>query len=180
MDFQQSKTYSNLLSSYEWEVNVSGKYLLFAGLARQDGYQEIGNIFDKVASNENEHAKIWLRKLNSGKLPSTSDNLKYCISLEDYSSNNMYRQFANTAREEGYDDIAALFNGIANIEMNHELKFQTQYNNIQNNEVFCRSQDTLWICMVCGNIMNQPCAPEICPVCGYPQGYYKIYNNNCE
>lgn len=177
MDFQQSKTFSNLLTAYEWEANVTGKYSIFADTARQEGFIEIGNVFDTTARNEKEHARIWLRRLNNGNLPSTSDNLTYSAKLETYAGNNMYRQFANTAKEEGFNDIAALFNGVANIELNHDLNFESLNRNIANNEVFCKNQDELWICMACGNIMNGACAPEICPVCGYPQGYYKLYNN---
>lgn len=177
MDFQQSKTYANLLSAYEWEANVYGKYSLFADTARLEGFEEIGNVFDITARNEKEHARIWLRRLNNGQLPSTLDNLIYSTSLENFAGNDMYRQFANTAREEGYNDIAALFNGVANIELNHDLTFQGLSSDIQNNQVFCKEQESLWICLACGNIMSGLCAPQICPVCGFPQGFYKLYSS---
>jgi rubrerythrin len=92
----------------------------------------------------------------------------------------MYRDFARVAQEEGYNDLAALFNGVANIELNHNSIFQRHLNDINSNRVFCKEESTLWICMQCGNIMNGACAPEVCPVCGFPQGFYRLYDSNVD
>lgn len=176
MDFQQSKTYDNLLHAYESELISTTYYLLNADQARLEGYIEIGNLFDLIARNEKEHARIWQRNLNNGTLPKTQQNL---LDSADREINvaSLYREYAKTAANEGYSDIARLFNGIANIELNHDLRFQTQHDNIVRGEVFCKPEATLWICMECGNILSGTCAPVICPICGFPQGYYRLYNN---
>jgi len=180
MDFQQSKTYNNLLTAYDWELGVSTKYSIFGDVARAEGFQQIGNIFDITSKNEKEHARIWLRRINNGQLPTTSENLSYCAELENYSGNRMYRDFAMVAREEGYDDIAALFNGVGNIELNHQLRFQSWFEDVERNKVFCKDEVVLWVCMQCGNIMSGTCAPNPCPVCGFPQGYYRLYDSNVD
>lgn len=175
MDFQQSKTYSNLVKAYQYELFASTYYLLNADQARLEGYIEMGNIFDVTARNEKEHGRIWQRQINGGTLPNTEQNLLDSSNLE-VEAVAFYREYAKTATEEGYTDIARLFNGVANIELNHDLNFRTQYDNLLRGEVFCKPQETLWICMQCGNIMSGTCAPEICPVCGFPQGYYRVYS----
>lgn len=177
MDFQQSKTFTNITNAFQLERTISTTNLLHAERARQEGYIEIGDVFDVTARNHKEHARIFWRRLNNGILPSTVDNLQDSGEQEAYLGYTLYREYAATAREEGYDDIAALFNGIANIELNHNLNFNHLRNNILNNEVFCKPKETLWICMQCGNILSGLCAPINCPVCGFPQGYYRLYNS---
>lgn len=176
MDFQQSQTYKNLLSSYEEKLKISTYYSICTDTAAAENYIEMSNYFTVTARNEKEHARIFLRRINNGQMPSTVENLSASINFGTESAER-FRQYAQTAQEEGYNDIAALFNGIANIELNHNLLFQTQYTNILTDRVFCKPTDTLWICMQCGNIMSGNCAPEICPVCGFPQGYYRVYSN---
>lgn len=177
VDFKDSRTYQNLQKSYNEELMYSGKYELFGDIARTDGYMEISVIFNIVAGQNREHARIWLRKINEGTLPSTSTNLLQASEEENNIAGNEYQDYAKIAREEGYDDIAALFAGVANINYYHASLFQQQYNNIITNQVFCKPEETLWICMKCGNIMSRVCAPEVCPVCGFPQGYYRVLSN---
>lgn len=178
MEFQQSRTYRNIQTAYEEELKASTRYLIYSDRVRQEGYQEIGNVYDIFAKNDKEHARIWLRRLNEGILPSTSELLLASVEEENYAGNEMYREFARIAREEGYDDIASLFNGVANIDLNHGLRLRTFYEELERGELFCKPRETLWICMQCGNIMSGICAPEICPVCGFPQGYYRLYTPN--
>ena len=181
MDFQQSQTYKNLQTAYDWEVSVSTTYSIYGDTARQEGYIQIGDIFDRVVRNEKEHARIWLRQINDGTLPNTEESLQRCAQMELYSGNEMYRDFARVAIAEVYNDLAALFNGVANIELNHNSIFTRYLNDIQTNQVFCKDQQTtLWVCMQCGNILSGLCAPEICPVCGFPQGYYRLYDSNID
>ncbi|CUH92191.1 rubrerythrin family protein [Herbinix luporum] len=175
MEFQQSRTYANLQNAYEMELMQSTLYSIYGDIARQEGYRQIGNIYDIFQRNNKEHAIIWLRRLNEGSLPTTADTLSTSANVENYKGNQLYREYANIASEEGYNDIANLFNGIANIDLNHGLQLETQYSDVVRGEVFCKPQAQLWICMQCGNIMNGLCAPEICPVCGFPQGYYRLY-----
>ncbi len=174
MEFQQSKTYQNLKSAYEWELMVSTLYDIYGDRAIDDGFIEISNIFAITAKNEKEHARIFLRKYNNGELPNTEQNLLTSSEFEIRTS-TLYREYAATAKQEGYNDLAALFNGIANIELNHNLRFRTQYDDVVTDEVFCKPEDTLWICLQCGNIMAGNCAPKVCPVCGFPQGFYTEY-----
>lgn len=175
MDFMQSRTYANLQAAFEFELETSTLFSISADKARQEDYQQIGNIYDTFARNNQEHARIWMRQLNGGTLPPISDLLQSDYQREDYSGNTMYREFARVAEEEGFTEIASLFNGVANIDLNQALILRTQYEDIIRDEVFCKPRVQLWICLQCGNILSGLCAPEICPVCGFPQGYYRVY-----
>lgn len=176
MDFQQSKTYKNLQLAFDGELRTSTRYQINGIRARQEGYIQIGNVFEIISGFEREHATIWLRLINGGTLPTTLENLLEASSVEDAKGNGTYRQYAEVAREEGYDNIAALFDGVANIELNHDVIFQNFADDIQKNQVFCKPTEVLWICINCGNIMGGLCAPAICPICGFPQGYYQVYD----
>lgn len=178
MDFQQSRTYINLQSAFEGELKSSTRYQINGIRAREEGYIQIGNVFDIIAGFEREHATIWLRLINEGTLPTTLENLREASAMEDLKGNGTYREYAQVAREEGFNDIASLFDGVANIELNHDVIFQNFADDIENNEVFCKTTDVLWICINCGNIMGGLCAPAICPICGFPQGYYQVYDTN--
>jgi rubrerythrin len=175
MDFQQSRTYQNLLQAYENELLSTTKYLIYQDITRNEGYIEISNIYETVARNNKEHARIWLRTINQGTLPDTTTVLQESIQIESENASNMYQEFAAIAVEEGYPEIASLFSGVANIDYNHEFQFRTIYENVVNNQVFCKPETTLWICIQCGNVMSGECAPVICPVCKFPQGFYKLY-----
>lgn len=175
MDFQQSQTYSNLQTAYQQELMASTKYSIYGDIARQEGYIEIGSIYNTYSLNNKEHARIWLRQIYQGALPSTEDVILDSIETENTFSNDMYREFARIALEEGYTDIASLFNGVANIDISHAAELRSFYTAIILNQVFCKPNETLWVCMQCGNIMYGECAPEICPVCGFPQGYYRVF-----
>lgn len=176
MDFQQSRTYANLQNAYERELVLSTLFSIYGDIARQEGYRQIGNVFDTFQRNNNEHARIWLRRLNEGSLPNTQQALASATEAEYDTANQFYREYARIANEEGYFEIESLFNGIANIDSNHGLQLETHLNNVLRNEVFCKDQPQLWICMQCGNIMSGLCAPLTCPVCGFPQGYYRLYD----
>lgn len=176
MEFQQSKTYSNLQSAYERELMTSTLYNIFGDRAFGEEFIEISNIFYIISKYEKEHGRIFLQNLNSGTVTDTQQNLQFSANFE-LETANLYREYADTALAEGYTDISALFNGIANIELNHNLNFSTQYNDVITNQVFCKEEDTLWICMNCGNIMGGTCAPAICPICAFPQGFYRVYTN---
>ena len=178
MDFQQSKTFINLQSAFEGELISSSKYEIYGIRARQDDYQQIAYAFDVISRYEREHAIIWLKLLNDGEIPPTLQNLIESTENEANKGNNIYREYAQTAREEGYNSIGALFDGVANIELNSEVIFQTLAENIENNQVFCKPQEVLWVCINCGNIMGGLCAPAICPICGFPQGYYQVYDTS--
>lgn len=176
MEFQQSKTYANLQNAYERELMISTLFSIYGDIARAEGYQEIGEIYDVFSRNNKEHARIWLRQLNEGNLPNIAETLASSVEPENYNGNRLYREYAAVASEEGYNTIESLFSGVGNIDLNHGLQLEVQYENVIRDNVFCKDQATLWICMQCGNIMSGLCAPEICPICEFPQGYYRLYD----
>lgn len=178
MEFKESKTYQNLQKAFEGEMKASTKYRLYGAKAEEDGYIQISGIFDSTAHNEQEHAEIWLRLLHGGKVPSTLQNLKDASAGESYEWNTMYPEFAKTARDEGFEQIARLFDGVGAIEYSHDRRFQDLAANIENGRVFCRSDQKIWVCINCGTLYRGICAPEKCPVCGYPQGYFELACNN--
>lgn len=178
MDFLQSRTYQNLSIAFQDEAVACTKDRIFADTARQEGYIEIGYIFDETSRYDKEHARIWLRQLNQGTLPNTAESLLQARDEEFNLANVKYQEYAQIARDEGFMDIAALFAGIANINYNNGTRFSRLYEDVIQNKVFCKPVETLWICMQCGNIMSGECAPLICPVCGFPQGYYRLFNEN--
>lgn len=178
MNFKESKTYENLKKAFEGELKASSKYAIYGAKAREDGFEQIGTIFDETSHNEREHAELWLKQLHGGELPSTPENLRDAISGEHYEWTKMYPEFAETAQREGFPELAALFNGVGMIENNHDGRFQILLHNIETNQVFCRVQETVWVCTNCGNLFWGKCAPEVCPVCGYPQAFYEIYVEN--
>lgn len=176
MDFSQSRTFINLQSAFEGELKSSTLYEIYGIRAREEKYIQIADVYDLISRFEREHAIIWYKLLNEGQLPTTLQNLTTSSLMEAEKGNNTYRAYADIAREEGYNAIGALFDGVANIELNHDVVFQNFADNIVNGEVFCKPRDVLWICINCGNIMGGLCAPAICPICGFPQGYYQVYN----
>ncbi|MBB2182427.1 rubrerythrin family protein [Lachnospiraceae bacterium MD1] len=173
MDFQSSRTYANLQIAYEDALRANAKYGLFSKKANQDVLMEISFIFNTASRNEQFVAER-LRNILNGGTPTTLQNLGESSNYE-LEESSLYRDFARIANEEGYTDIASLFSGIANIKLNHNYTFQTLITEIQNNELFCKPNETLWVCLGCGNILSGLCAPDICPICGYPQGYYELY-----
>lgn len=173
LDFQQSKTYINLQIALQNELQSNAKLQLFRKKADQDELLVIRYIFDTAARNA-EFISERLRRILYGGDPSTLNNLLEA-SADAEKAEKSYREYSRIALEEGYQDIAALFNGIGNIKLNHDVAFHRTAEAIQNSELFCRPTETLWICLGCGNIIGGLCAPEICPICGYPQGYYQIY-----
>lgn len=163
------------MTAYEKELMISTQNLIKADTARNEGYIEIGVVYDTTAKHNKEHARIWLRQLSEGTLPTTLENLQESAEDELEMSNVVYQEFARVAREEGYDQIAGLFSGVGNIDQNQHAEFRVLAGDLALGDFFCRTKDILWVCMQCGNIMQAKCAPRICPVCGFPQGYYSEY-----
>lgn len=177
-NFTSSRTYQNLVDAYNRELIMGTKYQIYGDRARRQGYQQIGNIFDETSGNEKSHAEIWLKFIiQSDQLPPTLNNLQESAQIENFEGTDLYLEYAQVAREEGYEDIANMFEGIAVIERHHYFRFNQLANNIETNQVFCKPTSTVWICLVCGNLVWSECAPEICPICKYPQGFYEL---NCE
>ncbi len=177
MNLKGSKTEKNLEAAFAGESMARNKYTYYASKAKKDGYVQISKIFEETAANEKEHAKIWYKLLNDG-IGSTPDNLKAAASGENYEWTNMYPTFAKEAREEGFDEIAALFEQVAEIEKHHEERYKKLLQNIEGGLVFSRDSDMIWQCSNCGHIVIGKQAPEICPVCAHPQSYFELSAQN--
>lgn len=176
-ELKGSKTEANLLTAFAGESQARNKYTYYASKARKDGYVQIANIFEETAANEKEHAKMWFKLLNGG-ISDTLDNLKDAAAGENYEWTDMYAGFAKTAREEGFDQIANLFEGVAKIEKEHEERYLKLVKNIEEGLVFSRDGDVIWQCANCGHIVIGKKAPEVCPVCAHPQAYFQIKAEN--
>lgn len=172
-----SKTEQNLMAAFAGESQAHTKYLYYASKAKKDGYVQIGTLFEETAKNEKEHAKIWFKLLHDG-MPSTPDNLKDAAAGENYEWTDMYAGFAETARAEGFTEIAELFDGVAKIEKEHEERYKKLLKNIEGGLVFSKDGDAVWQCSNCGHIVVGRQAPEICPVCAHPQAYFQIRAEN--
>ena len=176
-ELKGSKTEANLMTAFAGESQARNKYTYYASKAKKDGYVQIAAIFEETANNEKEHAKMWFKLLHGG-IGDTVDNLKDAAAGENYEWTDMYAGFANTAREEGFDHIADLFEGVAKIEKEHEERYLKLVKNLEEGLVFSRDGDVIWQCANCGHIVIGKKAPEVCPVCAHPQAYFQIKAEN--
>ena len=173
MNLKGTRTEANLMAAFAGESQARNKYTYYASKAKKDGYVQIANIFEETANNEKEHAKIWFKLLHGGKVPGTLENLKDAAAGENYEWTDMYATFAKEAKEEGFDDIAALFEMVADIEKHHEERYNKLVENIENGTVFAKREKTIWICLNCGHIHVGEETPELCPVCAHPKAYFE-------
>ena len=178
MELKGSKTEKNLMTAFSGESEARNKYTFYASKAKKDGYEQIASIFEETANNEKEHAKLWFKALNNGEIPSTIDNLKDAAKGENYEWTQMYKGFAMVAKEEGFDDIAKLFEMVADIEKNHEQRYLKLVENIEENKVFHKDEEVIWICRNCGHVYYGKDALKICPVCKHPESFMELKNTN--
>ena len=178
MELKGSKTEQNLLAAFAGESQARNKYTYFASKARKDGYEQIASIFEETANNEKEHAKIWFKQLNGGEISSTLENLKSAASGENYEWTEMYKEFAETAKEEGFDEIAFLFEKVGEIEKHHEERYMKLVNNIENNLVFEKGEETIWVCRNCGHVYKGKTALKVWPVCKHKESYMEVKAEN--
>lgn len=172
-----SKTEANLMAAFAGESQARNKYTYYASQAKKDGFQQIAAFFEETANNEKEHAKIWFKLLHDG-IPATGENLSDAAAGEHYEWTDMYAGFAKTAKEEGYDKIAYLFEAVAKIEKTHEERYQKLLSNLKEDKVFQREGKQVWRCENCGYIHYGEKAPERCPVCDHPQAYFALVGEN--
>ncbi len=177
MELKGSKTEANLKTAFAGESEARNKYTYYASKAKKDGYNQIAAIFEETANNEKEHAKLWFKLLHGG-MPDTMENLKDAAEGENYEWTDMYKTFAEEARAEGFNEIAALFDGVAAIEKEHEERYRKLIANIEGGLVFSRDNDMIWQCANCGHIVIGKKASEVCPVCAHPQSYFRIKAEN--
>ena len=178
MELKGSKTESNLMAAFAGESQARNKYTYYASKAKKEGYEQIASIFEETANNEKEHAKLWFKALNGGDIPTTMENLKDAANGENFEWTEMYKGFAAIAREEGFEDIAKLFEMVGDIEKHHEERYRALLKNIETAQVFEKSEVKVWECRNCGHIVVGTKAPEVCPVCAHPQSYFEVHAEN--
>ena len=171
-----TQTEKNLEAAFAGESQARNKYTYFASKAKKEGYEQIADLFLKTADNEKEHAKMWFKELNG--IGDTKNNLKAAADGENFEWTDMYEDFAKTAEEEGFADLAKKFRLVAAIEKHHEERYRALLKNIEMNEVFAKSSVKVWECRNCGHIVVGEKAPEVCPTCNHPQAYFEISADN--
>ena len=176
MELKGSRTEQNPRDAFAGESQARNKYTYFASKAKKEGYVQISNLFLETADNEKEHAKIWFKLL--GGIGTTAENLLAAAEGENYEWTDMYARFAKEAREEGFEDIAKLFEGVGAIEKEHEERYRKLLANVQGGLVFSKDGDMIWQCANCGHIVVGKQAPEVCPVCAHPQAYFQVKAEN--
>ena len=178
MELKGSKTEANLMAAFAGESQARNKYTYFASKAKKEGYEQIAAIFLETAENEKEHAKMWFKLLNGGDISTTTENLKAAAEGENFEWTDMYAGFAKTAKEEGFDKIAYLFEEVAKIEKEHEERYKKLLENVEDGLVFSKDGDKIWKCRNCGHICIGKEAPAVCPVCNHPQAFFEIKAEN--
>ncbi len=178
MKLKGSKTEQNLMTAFAGESQARNKYTYYASKAKKDGYEQIAALFEETANNEKEHAKMWFKELHGGEVPDTVTNLNDAADGENYEWTDMYDEFAKTAEEEGFKDIAAKFRAVGEIEKHHEERYRKLLKNIEDEVVFSKDEDTIWICRNCGHVVIGKKAPKVCPVCAHPQSYFEVKSEN--
>ena len=178
MELKGSKTEANLMTAFAGESQARNKYTYYASKAKKDGYEQIAAIFEETANNEKEHAKLWFKELHGGEVPSTIDNLKDAANGENYEWTEMYKEFAETAREEGFDQIARLFEMVGEIERHHEERYKDLLDKVENNKVFHKEEEVIWICRNCGHVYYGKDALKVCPVCKHPESFMELRATN--
>ena len=177
-ELKGTKTEQNLKEAFAGESMARNKYSYFASKAKKDGFVQIAAIFEETAANEKEHAKMWYKYLNGGKVSDTATNLADAANGENFEWTDMYARMAQEAREEGFDEIAQKFEMVGAIEKHHEERYRKLLKNIEDAVVFSREGDVIWQCANCGHIVIGKQAPEVCPVCDHPQSYFQIKAEN--
>ena len=158
--------------AFAGESEARNKYTYYASAAKKEGYNQIAAIFEETAGNEKEHAKLWFKALHGGAVPDTVTNLKDAAAGENYEWTQMYAEFAKVAKEEGFDDIAWLFESVGAIEKEHEERYRKLLEAVEKGTVFADVEEQIWVCSNCGHIHIGKEAPSVCPVCAHPQGYF--------
>lgn len=172
-----TKTEANLMEAFAGESMARNKYDYYASKAKKDGYEQVAAFFSETALNEKEHAKIWFKLLHDG-IADTVTNLTDAANGENFEWTDMYARFAKEAKEEGFNEISALFNMVAKIEKSHEERYIKLCANIQNGEVFERKEAVIWVCRNCGHLHTGTKAPEVCPVCAHPKSFFMMEQEN--
>jgi len=175
-DLKRTKTYDNLMAAFAGESQARNKYTYYASKAKKEGYVQIQKIFEETAANEKEHAELWF-KLAHG-IGGTEENLLDAAAGEHYEWTEMYREMADTARKEGFGEIADQMEGVASVEKEHEARYRKLADNVKNSKVFEKEEEVLWQCSNCGYQYRGKKAVDVCPVCKHPKAYFQIKPEN--
>lgn len=175
-ELKGTKTEANLWEAFAGESQARNKYNYYASKAKKDGYEQIAAFFEETAAQEKEHAKLWFKLIHG--IGSTEENLLDGINGENAEWTDMYPRMAKEAREEGFEEIAQIMEGVAAIEKEHEARYLKLLENVKGKLVFSRDGDCIWQCRNCGHICVGKEAPEVCPVCNHPQSYFQLKENN--
>lgn len=176
MKLEGSRTGANIRAAFAGESQARNKYTFFASVARKEGYEQIAQIFEETANNEKEHAKLLLKLI--GGIGDTRANLRAAAEGENYEWTSMYTEFEKVAREEGFNEAADIFRGLAAIEKDHEERYRRLLENLEKNGVFKKDRAVEWKCLNCGHIHNGEEAPDVCPVCAHPKAFFEIACRN--
>lgn len=172
MDLKGSRTEGNLKEAFAGESQARNKYTYFASAAKKEGFEQIAAVFLETAEQEKEHAKLHLQAL--GGIGNTLANLQAAAAGENEETTSMYPRMAREAREEGFEEIARVFEGIGRIEKEHRNRYQKLLENVQSGHAFQRTDKVKWTCRNCGFTVETAGAPKQCPVCKHPQAYFEI------
>ena len=174
MNLKGTKTEKNLMEAFAGESQARNKYTYFASKAKKDGYEKIAEVFEETANNEKEHAKLWFKYLHDGSVPATYENLLTAAAGEHGEWTEMYKQMAEDAKAEGFEELAYKFNAVAEIEKRHEERYLKLADLVKTNAMFTKEKKVFWICRNCGHIIDNIEAPNKCPVCDHPQAYFQL------
>lgn len=178
MELKGTRTEENLKKAFAGESQARVKYEYYASRAKKDGYEQIASIFEETSRNEKEHAKLWFKALHDGGVPTTTVNLEDAVNGENYEWTDMYDEFARVAKEEGFDHLAFLFESVGKIEKEHEARYRKLLQNIEDDRVFHKDGEKMWICRNCGHVYFGEDALDVCPVCEHPQSFMEVKAEN--
>jgi rubrerythrin len=184
-----TRTEQNLLKAFAGESQARNRYSYFASAARNEGFVQISQIFEETANQEKEHAKRFFKLLEGGEVEitgafpagtigTTGENLKAAAEGENYEWSRMYPEFANVAREEGFDTVAKIFEFVAIAEKQHEKRYRGLLANVEDGKVFSKEKPVVWRCLNCGYLHEGPDAPEVCPACIHPRAHFELLCEN--
>ena len=188
-NLKETKTEQNLLKSFAGESQATNRYLMFAKIAKKEGYEQIAKIFEITAKQEIQHAKRFFRFLEggnveitacypAGKEGTTAENLKAAAAGENEEWAEVYPEFAKIANEEGFPEIAQVFQSIAVAEQGHEVRYKKLLANLEKGEIFKKPSEVNWYCRNCGMLVKSAQAPETCPACLHPKAYFEVNLEN--
>lgn len=189
MSIKGTKTEQNLLKSFAGESQARNRYTYFASVAKKEGYEQIAAIFEETALNEKEHAKRFFKYLEGGAVEITAmypagviggtvENLKAAAAGEHEEWDDLYPSFAKIAKEEGFEEIAVLFDEIASVEVEHEKRYKALYESIEKGTFYNKGNSVKWHCRNCGKVIEGADAPEVCPACLHAKKFFEVMAEN--